>query len=379
MWFAFGLLTLVLTGLAAYALRRRTFWSGKPTPAGTRGVPLELDWMTHKGQRIGVRMGLPLPKAFQFRLRDESAFDRACKRVGIAAERWVGDAAFDAQLFIESDDDRVVRALGTNPDLRRRLLDVRGAFEASGYRRIQLIAAGGRVWFEAHKRKADFDPALLNATGDALDALTRALAPMARSTLGADPFTRRAAVILAVNAALIALAVFGGIRAGQEPTELLSEWGLARLVAPVGLTLGVAWCWGALRWLQNSSRAHRVLAELVVLGIPAAWGSCFALAREFNIAFDTTPNWERIEFVRAEATYRSCGKGGRSTCTRYVLHVGSGLPPWGWPDRLIIERAQYERIANAGVVEIDLRRGALRAPFVVDVRPAAPPREDDVP
>ncbi|MCE3004965.1 MAG: hypothetical protein LW860_20060 [Xanthomonadaceae bacterium] len=371
MWFLFGLVTLVLAVVAALKLRARSAWRGIGDSVTVDGQSLRYEHGTrvHKN-RVHARLwGVTAPPGYDFRLHPEGWLDRLGRSLGVNAERSVGDRDFDEAIFIESDDERLVAALRGAPALRARILDLQRQLMIAGFSNCTWQAAGGRLWLEA-SGEADPLPELTAGIVATLDALVRALpATNASSRLRGDPFVRRALLLLALNVGFVVLAIATLLRVMPGRTDLLEPWSLFSAMLVPGLVLGGAYLVVAARWLRNSARAHRVLAEILVLGVPAIVVGGYGLAREANITFDTSaPGWRVVEQAStSHRTYR-CGRRNRRTCHEYVLRLPSGIDGEGQPRGLDLDRATFDRLPVQGPVAIDVRPGALGFAWVADVR-----------
>jgi hypothetical protein len=285
MWFALGLITLAGFLIHALITRAGAGWSGEKVISSERAY--EIGTTTSK-QSATTRIGVALPDDYEFALREETGRDRWFKQLGVNAEFSVDDAGFDSRLYIESDDAVLCRVLREQPALRTALTDALRAVKSRRGADARVRAARGRVWFEiAHPaevrgaRYVDVVVPFLHALAAALRA--QALRPPLEQR---DPFVARAAILLAVSSSSAAFAFVGWFwwRIGREP--LVDPWALFVIVFWVGLALHAALVWLALRWLGRSARAHLVLVELVLLGLPGVVASTFWLAREANMALD---------------------------------------------------------------------------------------------
>lgn len=371
MWFLFGLLTLVLAVVAALKLRARSAWRGIGDSVLVERKPLRYEHGTREhNHRVDGRLwGVAGPPGFDFRLHPEGWLDRLCRILGASAERSVGDPDFDRAVFIESDDERLVAALRAQPELRARMLGIQGRLAQEGSARCTWQSAGGRLWLET-RGKAEPLPELTTEIVATLHALAHALrATHVSGTPGGDPFVRRALLLLALNAGFLVLAIATLFRVTQGRTDVLEPWPMFVAVLVPGLAVGGAYLVVAARWLRSSARAHRVLAEILVLGLPSIVVGGYGLAREANIAFETgAPGWCVVgQASTSHRTYR-CGRRSRRTCHAYALHLPSGIDGEGTPRILHLDRATFRRLPAQGPVTLDVRPGALGFAWVADVR-----------
>ncbi|MBK8286890.1 MAG: hypothetical protein IPK97_19625 [Ahniella sp.] len=184
-------------------MRRTSNWSGEQrgytSAEGTKRW-YRFDEQSHKGKKLGYRLGISAQIGFEFQLRAETGFDRQAQSFGIGAEQTVGDSRFDAEVFIDSDDQRVGAALRRSPEARDAVLSLFRICRERGGTLNRVQAYRGRLWI--HVKDASGLPTsnVANELSDALYTLNEALATQASGLHKApDPFLRRAMLILAVS------------------------------------------------------------------------------------------------------------------------------------------------------------------------------------
>ncbi|MBK8286891.1 MAG: hypothetical protein IPK97_19630 [Ahniella sp.] len=136
---------------------------------------------------------------------------------------------------------------------------------------------------------------------------------------------------------------------------------------------GILLCVGgsvlAMRWLRASSRSHRVLAELLTIGLIGSVLSVHGLAAELNREFDSGPPavFADVPAQAYKETYR-CGKRGRRTCTRYEIKFHGDWPGAGREMR--IDLGLYNQLERAAQVDIEVMPGALGCRWIRSIVPS---------
>jgi hypothetical protein len=190
------------------------------------------------------------------------------------------------------------------------------------------------------------------------------------STQVDDPFVRRALLLLSLNLGFVALAIATLARMRYGRADLLDPGPMLAAVLMPALLLAAVYLVSAARWLRSSARAHRVLAELIVLGVPAMVCCSFGVVREANMTFDASaPAWRVVELATTEVRTYRCGRGNRRTCRTYLLHLPGDIDTGRTPRTLELDRAEFASLPRRGPVAVDLRPGALGFAWVAAKRP----------
>lgn len=345
MWFLFGLVTLALTIGASLMLRGRARWKGVSHTTAIGRQPFELlDEHAHKKRPI-TRIAVEAPAGFSFCVRDETRWDRWWRAVGVNVERRVHEVQFDTAIYFESDDDRVVAALRKSAPLQQAIRNLRGMLLAEGARSVRWVAGEGRLWIEVHGKLMIRAEGVESIVG-CLHQWAAALSAGGKGTR--DPFVRRAIVVLSISTGFGVLAAFTLLRVSRAATDVLDPWALFRASLLLGVPLALGFIYAAMRWMRNSARAHRVLTELVLIGLPGIVIGMFALVRDANVALDwTAPRWEMVENTHTVHSTWRCGRRNHKTCHSYSLH----LPPDSdrahlLPAKIMIRGEVYRRLSK---------------------------------
>lgn len=322
----FGLLGLLLWRTAvAFSRLRRTL--GDRT-ARFRDRELRVALVRGRNSIERVSVGIDVPDRYRFVLRREKQIDGLAKWLRLAEEVQTGDAAFDAHVFVVSEDDRLRAALRADPSLRAAAVALLADPEVRAVR-----CNRGRLWIEC-------DADLKSDVGEAeaiepfaqrhLEALDRVAASLAAAPAPEwDAARGRAAdhehAIYAVCVALgigAIVAFFWSQGHGMprtlqfERVETIAIW----FAAAAGLILLAA----AVALLARTPRLHVVLLEIVVAAIPAAWFLSRTALAEHNIRAAQPRPREVVVQIVDRREHR--GRRGRRT---YSLSLA------GWPDRSI--------------------------------------------
>jgi hypothetical protein len=322
------LLTLacvVLGTLAAVWLRPLLGWGQLTRLANGTRVKLLRE---KKSKRLrGVVVGVPVATTLAFELTPETATDLWFKQSGWTIEQQVGDFHFDASLYVLSDDPRVAQLLKEFPAVTQQLMQLFASGDQRGYELKRLTCAD---------RLLLCDYAALDGQEDADDLVSavaarlRTLGPSLVATAApSHRFTgaQRLTFVQALATGLLLSGVVQWARLGWFDSSFIvdpAHWwllgGLASLLMLGGLVKGV------FQAARGSSRFHRVLIEVLVVGGIGALLSGPSLVRDLNRELpqaQARPQPMSVERYMA----RSYSRRGRSRQVRRCRVSFPGLDP----------------------------------------------------
>jgi len=323
MWFVLSLLTLVGITVGIAWWRWGVDWKGEALGAGRYKLH------SNKGKVQALRVGIAADAAVDFEIKPEGWFDRLGKSVGLAVEPQSNRRSFDEAFYILSDDARLVRALRLDAELLSRLEGI-GRARVGGFRFHRLVCRRGQLWIvfkpdgqpENHLEAAQWAVPELLALAQALPALSPGQAPVGSRTV------LYAVLLLAFSSAL---AINGGVHLfrilanGYVPytVDTSQLWTLAVIA---GAVLLVAMGLATMALLGGSSRAHLVLAQVLLLGGLGALATGFVELRDFNMEADRATAQEFATVVQGKH-YTTHRKRGGGTGYTYFLE----LADWNRP------------------------------------------------
>jgi hypothetical protein len=228
----------------------------------------------------------------------------------------------------------------------------------------QVLLFEKRLWLDASDNELPSGESLRDLVTN-LSTIVRCLTQAKYLSSEADPFVRPATIALAIS---MGSAIFGALALIRLPSapQLLAPHSMGWSAATIGSALAIGFCLLCWRMLHSSARAHRVLAELLIVGGFGAVTSTHALMRDFNSDFDQqVAVTHTIDSVRVtEESYR-CGKRNRSICYRHFVALPNntlGL------SRIKLNRYEYDRLRSVDRVSVDVKPGALGWPWIEDVK-----------
>ena len=347
MWFAIGVLTVVLASAGLAWWRGRTAWHGDLRVDGVQAAAGK-----NKGKLIQLEVGVRTPTRLEFDLKPETAIDRWAKGVGLSVEGEVGHGRFDRTIYVVADDPQVVSSLRADRDIVDALLAL---FDLAGgsITKVKRVRCRGGWLRVLLKTDASADAASMLTEGVAAQ-VKAAGAVLGTAGMGArpDPLWWRSTVLVAIAGGLAVNAMVHGLRAGVAGLpETLDKAAIWTLALPVGLVGVAALVAATLLLLGRTSRAHLVLLEVLLLGAPGAIGTAAVELRDLNIEADASEATTVDTDVRSRHESRS-RKGGRS------YHVT--LSGWaGHADgvEFRVSRDEYEALAPGTPVEARVRDG----------------------
>ncbi len=372
MWVFLGLVTLFGSFLLARATRREGRWEGE---ARSASEDLHYRRLARFGRnrRGMLSFALPCMSGLILKVKPETGTDRLFNRLGISREFQTGVGPVDEAVYILAEDPRLESLFQGNPDaamlLRRiALTQIRGAnFD-------QLLCIDGQL---SVRFRVDAQFRLEAQLVDRVLPLLKSLAVLLETVGGSSandrsrPFAHKAALVLALNGALLVTGLLHAARmwfAPVLPAFVADGWLWAAAIGGVSLLILVLLAW---RWLGRSSRAHLVMLELALMGPIGCVLSGHFMAWQINgLAALSGP----METLVIE-DYRLRGPSPR-------------IPPYvsfmDWPGkgdfvRISISRSLERSLQSDGrplpPIELELRRGPL-GPHMVHAIRAAPERPD---
>jgi hypothetical protein len=298
------------------------------------------------GGKLSAPFRAPADRAVQarlprMRLRPETKRDAFGKKLRLNREVQTGDAAFDAAVYIESDNaSEEVEAVLSSPKLRQAVL----ALFALGCSDVGLnyerrpISVAWRT-LRTH-----------NAFGG--DSIERALELMGVMQDELPGFASVATdTSWARGTALMIAAVFGA-GLGFLPASVGAHWYqpvvstaglLFPLLAAITLLCVVA-CWLYLRGSSAALRAFAWSAGLGLIAIPLNVGGAIVIA---NGALDSERHEQRVTIIKRWISKSDDSKS-------YHIRV-SPWPPHEKPVKITIDSSDYQRLSNP---QATLRFGA---------------------
>ncbi len=316
---------VVLGALVAGWLRPLLGWGQLTRLANGTRVKLLYGKKSKRLDRAVV--GVPVATTLEFELTPETATDLWFKQAGWSIEQQVGDLHFDESLYVLSDDPRLAQLLRDHPAIVQQLMQLFARGDQRGFE-LKRLTCGNRLLL--------CDYAALDGQQDA-DALVPAVAARLR-TLGpslvatATPghrFTRaqRLTFVQALSTALLLSGTVQWARLGWfdasfvvEPVRWWVLGGLASLLMLGGLVMGV------FKAARGSSRFHRVLIEVLVVGGVGALLSGPSLVRDLNRELPQAQGRPQSMLVERYMA-RSYSRRGRSRQVQRCRVSFPGLDP----------------------------------------------------
>lgn len=327
MWFLIGLAFLVGACFVLGWWRHGAGWSPERGPHGLFKLVRRSKTKTVSRVEAGIRT----PTALEFEIKPETAVDRIAKNLGLSVEAQVGNAVFDHEAYLVSDDPRVAALIKGNAallDSLKTLVEARGR---RGFKFLKLVCRGGFLRVDFACTDTDNDPDdLLAWAGALLKTAAQELPPPSAASRLPDRFRWRATVLLAIAGGLAINAGVALFRLAliREPFTVdvgeLSAW-----AGLLGMIVLAVLCAATVAWLGGTSRAHLVLIEVLILGAIGAPVTAFTELRDLNIEGDTSDVQRLPATVVTKESHRKRGRHGHSrmvyTITTTDWNGGSAL------------------------------------------------------
>lgn len=328
------LLTLACIAVGAFAaawLRQLLDWGRLLRLANGTRVKLLYEKKSKRLRRVVI--GVPVATTLEFELTPETATDLWFKQAGWTIEQQVGDFHFDASLYVLSDDPRVAQLLKEHPAIAQQLMQLFGSGDQRGYE-LRRLTCGNRLLlcdYAALDGQEDADELVSSVA-----ARLRTLGPSLVST--AAPSRRfsqaqRLTLVQALSTGLLLSGLVQWVRLGWFDSSFIVEpvhwWLLGTLAAMLMLGGLVAAVFKAAR---GSSRFHRVLIEVLVVGGVGALLSGPGLVRDLNRELPQAEGEPQSMSVERYMT-RSYGRRSRGRQVQRCRVSFPGLDPGLRSDR----------------------------------------------
>lgn len=366
MWFALGLVSLVVVLAWQIRWRWKRPWSGSPLVA-LDGIRYEYRTLTYKGKTYGMQVGVRVPSFFRFELKRETRADRFFKWVGLSVEKQFGQDGFDRLVYVASDDEHLLNRVADSGEMRaaaQRLL----TDDTAGCRVKRVFCANGMLvvhftrgtWIGRKDDATRLEKA--KTTGlpqlEAMAKVLRAASRPGTPPRQRDPYLLPSVVLLAVSTALaLNGAVFWLRPALFDDAFLLDKSALLPHVLWIGGAIFLSLLGAHLLLLARSARGHLYLLELLVVGSFGAFSTAASELREANIEWDTSHAVTQ-EAVLVNKTISRSRKGG----TRHYLHVRDWRNPANTLQVLVSGRV-YDRMDLGRVMLFQERAGYFDVPW----------------
>ncbi len=328
MWVFFGFITL--TSFTIYFWYKRLHASWKGVSGSTGDIIYQFKATTDKeGKVVKLLIGIDAPDSYDYTLKRENALDRFVKAIGISTEHQTGNIRFDDLVYIVSDNARFHKQLtadSTIVDAFMKIFLLGKTFQCV----IQEVQHNsGRLWLTIEPVKGLNErkvPQLASRMVPLLDTIAKELVtiPLSATNSWKDPFTTKAAILLAISSAL---AVNGGLQlfrfVNMSNTITLDRDALLTDALSLGLLISGTLALIAIYTLGRSSRTHLVLIELLFLGSIGSVVTVYAELNDINVTADTSKG---VKYESVVYDKRSVSQ--RRGATKYYLTMRD----WNAPD-----------------------------------------------
>lgn len=328
MWVFFGFITLTSFTVYFWYKRLNASWKGIKGSTGNIVYQYKID--KDKENRVAkLLIGIDAPERYDYTLKRESALDRFVKSIGISTEHQTGNIKFDDMVYIVSDNLQFHKQLSPDGVIVDSFMKI--FLFGKTFRCIiqEVRHNSGRLWLTIEpinsfneKRVAQ----LASKIVPALDTIAQELKtiPLTASNSWKDPFTTKAAILLAISSAL---AVNGGAQlfryVNMSNTITLDTDVLLSDALSLGFLISGTLALIAIYVLGRSSRTHLVLIELLLLGSIGSIVTAYAELNDINVTADTSTGVQYESIVFTKQSVR-----GRRNATKYYLT----LRDWNAPD-----------------------------------------------
>lgn len=316
-----------------------------------------------------VIVALPLEDRCRFQIHPEGSFDRFAKWLGIAREWQTQDAGYDTDVYIVSDDSRLLEALSRSVEFRQATINAIGR---SGGGTLRCSRGRLTIAVEVDSEEADDGVLARRAAARVLPAL-RAVRRHIRQvsteawTAGRDPGVIAQRILFILTSLLGVAGVVAFFSGGslRLPRQIVfDQVELLALCATVAISaiLHVL----AMAMMRFGSRTHLVWLDVLLIGIPGAWLTSHAAAISLNQSKDRSEAAAYYVLIEDRYTTRS------RRSTNYHLRVSQ------WPDpradpHIQVHTSLYDAVAPGQCLLVSWHPGHFGDGWVSAMEPIACP------
>lgn len=360
MWIASGVVSLA--AVFAYRLWRKRFWAwGWTDDHGYlkySGRPYKVKVVQR--QKVGhvVSFSVECLPGIYFRIKRETKWDRYAKAIGLSLEKQVGDAEFDSQLYIVSDDPAWCDELANRSELQR---VIKALFADRRFK--SLTCEGCHLWGEFEVVEADIPEGVLrgeerNNIVSALHSISDVLKGIDFSKNSGDRsrFALKAAILSSLSSALLIVGLvewfrIGWVERGQVMLDASGLFGLSFVVGAVFLFVGLV---VSAAMLRGSSYAHIVMLEMLASGGVGLLLTGYVFARDVNCGWDAAE--AKPSYVSVSGKYQG---HRRRYGTYYTLALDGSVMNQGLPRSLEVPFSVYRNAEIGKQMIINVKPGFL--------------------
>ncbi len=367
-----GVILLVQAAVLALILTWR--WRGLTgrqllASEGAAGGRVPLGYTRKAKGRVQQRqVGLASRRVFPLVVVRERWYHRLLKRLGLAAELQLGDAALDARWFIVTDDPERLRRALASPPLRAQLGELL-ALPIEG-----LHAAGDRAWIEIGAEDLERPDAHFRHHLELLGKVHETLSGL---RLGETPgegagWSRRSITVLAlaVHAGLLAASLAGLAMVWLAPGQTTERERLVATGLALGLAVAAPWLFLLSRRLRGTAWMAWMVADFAVTGLAGFLLGGVLLVRTTNVDLDSAPPSLATVAVTWRGCLLECSRGsGKSKKTSYHQLSAADCVAARRPAMLAAFRRQDSKCSDRAAFDFTVRLAPWRpgqAPFELD-------------
>ncbi len=362
MWFVLGLVSL--TVFISYRLYRKLHWSwGWDNDHGylkAVGKPYKLQHQQDKNGTQTFRFGVVSPKAFHFRIKRETGWDRFAKAVGLSVEQCFSDPEFDEAFYVVSDHPALAKELAEVAPFRA---VIKALFRDSnlikltcegqhlvGQYKVKSGEPSGQYWAPAHTR----------IIVSALHEIADTLSSLPNTGTTRDPHVWKAAFLVSLASGVLIVGALEMFRLASihRVDPLLESWPMVRDSALFSLALLAAWLVFTAAWLRGSSHAHIVMGEVLVSGGLGLLLGSYVFARDLNCEWDDAS----ATIYQVQVTAKHLHRHRKSPDT-YSFSIQPSVLAL-LPASIDVTYRDYVRYNENDLLELHVKPGLMGYPWV---------------
>ncbi|MBK8185964.1 MAG: hypothetical protein IPK77_01160 [Cellvibrio sp.] len=289
MWLQIGLIWISIYAINKYFIGRYLkIFLGRWKPQKIKDG-YEYSLIARNSRVEEILLGVSVGNQFNFTIKHEVFLDRFFKKLGVSNEIQTGDEEFDNSIYVVSDDKGFHAKLVESTVFR---CAIKKLFQSGLLRKSsveKLECRDGRLWVVL---TTDDEIAETNLEYEVIDSIVPILRSLAEE-LGnlkilsrkfyRERFFKKSFVIDCIIAGMIIYPVSQFLTTTYPFPYFYNNSDLYIHAAILAIILLVMLVLGVVFWMKNSSRAHVVILELLLIGAISSFGSSYYILRYANM------------------------------------------------------------------------------------------------
>lgn len=366
MWFSFGFVALIGAFIVSFYRKKRSHFKANKASLLEQEYLSRIVHDKEKAKKFFVGIETDLSNEFFF--KKETKWDKFFKKISLSKEFQIGNATFDNEIYINSDDIQFYDFLKNHSKFTQAVIEIFTTAKKHYCKIKSLELRHGRLWIE-YKPQSDFTQSDANALiAVVLPHLTTMLktlksVPEHKINYWKDSRTFSAVIILSISTALSIAAVINLIHlwAWTFPFTIDKQQ-LFNDALLHGTFLTISLIILTIILLKQSSKFHLVFLELITIGYFGSVGTMYSLQRDYNIEVDNSAN----TFMKAKVVSKRVSHSRKNGSSYYISLNNSSFSTN--PLEIHVHRSFYRSTSIKEILTLKVHEGALSYRWVESIK-----------